>query len=166
MLPNDFSVAKIHRNARAVAIPASESLVRGRWGFIPAEKPEGNHATLQSCRCHFVVVEIEQRLVGIHQGDVLPPVAIIVQDGEASAIRRIIQSRKTGEIHKGMAAAIREVTVAFVAVEGMDQYLISATLDPGEPRVDLRTKVIRRRGSFPFGGETKSRGEVLISAHH
>src|SRR5216684_7712695 len=65
-----------------------------------------------------------------------------------------------------MAAAVGKVTVAFVAVEGMDQYFVSLTLDPGEPRVDLGTQVIGRRCSLPFGGETEGGRQVLISAHH
>src|SRR5438552_17844467 len=57
--------------------------------------------------------------------------------------------------------------VAFVAVEGMDQYFVSLSLDPGEPRVNLRTEVIGGAGSFPFGRKTEGgAGEVLVSAHH
>src|SRR2546430_13170154 len=57
--------------------------------------------------------------------------------------------------------------VAFAAVEGMDQYFVSLTLDPGQPRVNLRTEVIGGAGSFPFGRKTESGArKVLVSAHH
>src|SRR2546429_8119541 len=57
--------------------------------------------------------------------------------------------------------------VAFAAVEGMDQYFVSLTLDPGQPRVNLRTEVIRGRGSFPFGRKAEAgAGDALVRAHH
>jgi len=37
------------------------------------------------------MIEIEKGLVGVDQRDVLPSVAIIVEDREAPAVRRIIQ---------------------------------------------------------------------------
>ena len=158
-----FCIAKVHRDARAIAIPASV-FFGGSRGPIPADEANGNHATLQSGCWHFVVVEIEERLVGVDQRDVLPSVAIIVQDREAPAVRRIIQPREGGDIHKGAAAAVGEVTVAFAAVEGMDQYFVSLPLDPGEPRVNLRTEVIGGGVRFHSGEKRKLGRERFSSA--
>src|SRR2546423_5169487 len=57
--------------------------------------------------------------------------------------------------------------VALAALERMDQYFVSLTLDPGQARVNLRPEVIGRRRSFPFGRKTERRpGEFLVRAHH
>ena len=90
MFSNEFFITKIHRDARAIAIPASE-FFGGSRGPIPADEADGNHAASQARLAHFIVVEIEKGLVGIDQRDVLPSVAIIVQHREAPAVRRIIQ---------------------------------------------------------------------------
>ena len=97
MFANEFFIAKVHGDARAIAVPASE-FFGGSRGAIPADETDGDHATAQATsvaansRCHFVVVEIEKGLVGVDQRDVLPSVAIIVQHRKAPAVRRIIQS--------------------------------------------------------------------------
>src|SRR6266568_7860509 len=49
----------------------------------------------------------------------------------------------------------------------MDPYFVSLTLDPGQPRINLRTEVIGGGGSFPFGRKTEGgAGEVLVGSHH
>jgi hypothetical protein len=109
MFANEFFITKVHRHARAIAIPASE-FHGGSRSSIPADKAEGNHASLKPGRCHFVVVKIEERLIGVDQGDVLPSIAIIVQDGEPPAVRRL--SNPDGAEISAAAAAIGEVMVA------------------------------------------------------
>src|SRR5881227_3473418 len=57
--------------------------------------------------------------------------------------------------------------VALAALERMDQYFVSLTLDAGQARVNLRPEVIGGRRSFPFGRKTERRpGEFLVRAHH
>src|SRR5882672_2459457 len=57
--------------------------------------------------------------------------------------------------------------VAFVAVEGMDRYLVSLSIDPGKPRVNLRTAVVGGGGSFPFWRKAEGgAGQVLVRAQH
>src|SRR4051794_5528558 len=57
--------------------------------------------------------------------------------------------------------------VALTALERMDQYFVSLTLDAGQPRVNLRAEVIGGWRSFPFGRKTERRaGEFLVRAHH
>ena len=91
MFANEFFIAKVHRDARTIAIPASE-FFGGSRGPISADEAERDHAASQARLCHFIVVEIEKGLVGVDQSDVLPSVAIIVEHREPSAVRRIIQS--------------------------------------------------------------------------
>jgi len=106
---NEFGVAEIHFHAGAVAVPARE-FFGGTGSAIPADEADGDHAAAQATRVvanhrwYFVVVEIEQGLVGVDERDVLPSVAIIVQHGKAPAVRRIIQPREAGDIRKGAAA--------------------------------------------------------------
>ena len=92
VFPADFHVSQIDCHTRAIAIAAG---VLGRSGcFVAADKPQGNHSPLHPGRRHFVVVEIEKRLTGVDHGDVLPSVAVVIQDSEAPAIRGNIQTRE------------------------------------------------------------------------
>ena len=166
MFANEFLVPKVHRDARAVAIPAGEFL-RGRRGPIPANEADGNHAARVACLRHFIVVKVEKGLVGVDQRDVLPAIAIVVQHREAAAVRRIIQSREAGDVREGSAAPVREVMVALVAVERMDQDFVAHPIDPGQTQVNLRTEIVGRRGAFPLGREPEGLArEVIVRAHH
>ena len=57
--------------------------------------------------------------------------------------------------------------VALVAVEGMHEYFVALSFDPGQPQVNLRTEVVGRRGAFPFGRKTEGLPcEVVVCTHH
>src|SRR5439155_25717049 len=52
MFANECFVAKVHRDARAIAIPTSE-FFGGSRGPIPADEADGNHAASQARLAHF-----------------------------------------------------------------------------------------------------------------
>ena len=77
MLARNLLITQIDNNPGTVTITTRE-LAGGSRLAISANEAYGDNACTYSGCSHFVVVEVEQGLVGVYQRYVLPSVTIIV----------------------------------------------------------------------------------------
>ena len=126
-------------------------------------EPDGNHVAVI---LHRIAVELEQRGIGIDQGDVLPAVAIVVEESETTAVANVVQTGNARHVTERLARTVHEQFVALIATERMRDVATIAHFATGQAAVDIWGQCGTALASFPFVGKAETlAGDALIRAH-
>ena len=101
---------------------------------------------------NLVVIEVQQWGVCIDNSDVLPPVAVVVNQSKNAAVTRSIDARYSGNVVEVPASGILKEMVTFVTAEGNRRF--PAGTDPALKRI---IAPLCRTGNLS--------AKVIVSAH-
>lgn len=102
---------EIDRHPGPEAVTGGEGGGRPR-GAIAAAKAQGHDTARHTRRRHFIVEELEQRLVGVHQREVPPAVTVVVEHAESTAVGGIVESGQRRRIDERGATEVGEESEA------------------------------------------------------
>ena len=147
------SIAEIRRSIRSAA---SSKADRNHPAFICRKFPQ------------LVVEELAQRIVSINQGNILPAIAIVVQEGKAAAVGVTIQSSESGMITEMFPGIfIQEKAISLVPGERVDdQFPVDDFITGLQPGIDSGIAFTTNFVVFPFLGFSYGTvGQITVSAH-
>ena len=168
MFALDRQVTQVGGDQGAISVAASVALVREGLSSRPALEANRNDMVvrLSFSLARLIPVDVEERLVGVHQGEVLPAVVIVIEQDKSAAVCRIVDPGNQREIGEFFSVSVHEEVVALHSAQGMDD--IAAVFLPAslQASVNLRGERGIPAAAPPFLGKAEAApGEVAVGAH-